>query len=167
MHLNKSKDTNPWLMHWTLSLQPYRFRIIAITGKDNVGADHLNCLEIHAKFSRWLKVLRTFSKDGCNRGNKMTYFFCFIFFLEFWHFTFENFRTFWGAFISTCLCYPFKNLDLLDLRVSNLCILVLTCLSWEKEAIIPVCSGMFALWQTAVVNSKCSTFSEISRYRMF
>ena len=83
VHLNKSKVTNPRLMHGTLSLQPYRFRIIAIKGKDNVGADYLSRLKIHAKFSRWLKVLRTISKDGCNSGNKITFFFLFHFILEF------------------------------------------------------------------------------------
>nr|XP_022307941.1 uncharacterized protein LOC111113940 [Crassostrea virginica] len=44
VYLNKSKVTNPRLMRWALSLQPYRFRIIAIKGKDNVGADYLSRL---------------------------------------------------------------------------------------------------------------------------
>ena len=44
VYLNKSKITNPRLMRWTLSLQPYRFRIQAIKGKENVGADYLSRL---------------------------------------------------------------------------------------------------------------------------
>ena len=39
VYLNKSKVTNPRLMRWVLSLQPYRFRIIASKGTDKVGAD--------------------------------------------------------------------------------------------------------------------------------
>lgn len=44
VYLNKSKVTNPRLMRWVLSLQPYRFRIEAIKGKDNVGTDYLSRL---------------------------------------------------------------------------------------------------------------------------
>lgn len=42
MYLNKTKLVNSRLMRWALLLQPYRFRIIAIRGKDNVGADYLS-----------------------------------------------------------------------------------------------------------------------------
>ena len=31
-------------MRWAVSLQPYRFRIIDIKGKDNVGADYFSRL---------------------------------------------------------------------------------------------------------------------------
>lgn len=44
VYLNKSKVANPRLMRWALSLQPYRFRIQAIKGKDNIGADYLSRL---------------------------------------------------------------------------------------------------------------------------
>lgn len=44
VYLNKSKATNPRLMRWALSLQPYRFKIAAIKGKDDVGADYLSRL---------------------------------------------------------------------------------------------------------------------------
>lgn len=44
VYLNKGKVTNPRLMRWALSLQPYRFRIEAIKGTDNVGADYLSRL---------------------------------------------------------------------------------------------------------------------------
>lgn len=44
VYLNKSKVTNPGLMRWALSVQPYRFRIKAIKGKDNVGADYVSRL---------------------------------------------------------------------------------------------------------------------------
>ncbi|XP_065939358.1 uncharacterized protein [Magallana gigas] len=44
VYLNKAKVTNPRLMSWALSLQPYRFTIHAIKGKDNVGADYLSRL---------------------------------------------------------------------------------------------------------------------------
>ncbi|XP_062590636.1 uncharacterized protein LOC134252230 [Saccostrea cucullata] len=42
VYLNKTKLVNSRLMRWALSLQPYRFRIRAIRGKDNVGADYLS-----------------------------------------------------------------------------------------------------------------------------
>ena len=41
-YLNKSKTDNSRLMRWALQLQPYRFRIVAIKGSDNVGADYLS-----------------------------------------------------------------------------------------------------------------------------
>lgn len=44
VYLNKSKVTNPRLMRWALSLQPYRFKTAAIKGKDDVGADYLSRL---------------------------------------------------------------------------------------------------------------------------
>ena len=42
VYINKTKLNNSRLMRWAMSLQPYRFRIIAIKGKDNVGADYLS-----------------------------------------------------------------------------------------------------------------------------
>ena len=42
VYLNKTKMSNPRLMRWALALQPYRFRIEAIRGRDNVGADYLS-----------------------------------------------------------------------------------------------------------------------------
>ncbi|XP_038057353.1 uncharacterized protein LOC119728962 [Patiria miniata] len=46
-YLARTKMTNSRIMRWALSLQPYRYRIIAIKGKDNVGADFLSrCPEI-------------------------------------------------------------------------------------------------------------------------
>ena len=42
VYINKTKLNNSTLMRWAMSLQPYRFRIIAIKGKDNVGADYLS-----------------------------------------------------------------------------------------------------------------------------
>ena len=44
VYLNRSKVTNARLMRWALSLQPYRYRIVAIKGRDNVGADYLSRL---------------------------------------------------------------------------------------------------------------------------
>ncbi|XP_069138852.1 uncharacterized protein [Argopecten irradians] len=44
VYLNKLKGTNARLMRWALILQPYRFTIRAIRGKDNVGADFLSRL---------------------------------------------------------------------------------------------------------------------------
>ena len=40
--LNSAKLTHPRLMRWALKLQPFRFRIEAIPGVDNVGADWLS-----------------------------------------------------------------------------------------------------------------------------
>lgn len=42
--LNSSKLLNSRLMRWSLALQPYRFRIVSIRGKENVGADFLRRL---------------------------------------------------------------------------------------------------------------------------
>ena len=42
LYLNKAKVANARLMRWALSLQPYRFRIRAIKGSENVGADYLS-----------------------------------------------------------------------------------------------------------------------------
>jgi len=44
IYLNKAKVANARLMRWALQLQPYRFRIEAIRGRDNVGADYLSRL---------------------------------------------------------------------------------------------------------------------------
>ncbi|KAK3084178.1 hypothetical protein FSP39_009620 [Pinctada imbricata] len=45
VYLRRSKLGNSRLMRWALFLQTYKFRIIAIKGKDNVGADYLSRLE--------------------------------------------------------------------------------------------------------------------------
>jgi hypothetical protein len=42
LYLNKAKVANARLMRWALSLQPYSFRIEAIRGSENVGADFLS-----------------------------------------------------------------------------------------------------------------------------
>lgn len=42
--LNSSKLLNSRLMRWSLALQLYRFRIVSIRGKENVGADFLSRL---------------------------------------------------------------------------------------------------------------------------
>ena len=44
VYLNRSKVTNARLMRWALSLQPYRYPIVTIKGRDNVGADYLSRL---------------------------------------------------------------------------------------------------------------------------
>ena len=41
-YINKAKVANGRIMRWALSLQPYRMRIEAIKGSDNVGADFLS-----------------------------------------------------------------------------------------------------------------------------
>ncbi|XP_013382645.1 uncharacterized protein LOC106153310 [Lingula anatina] len=43
-YLQKSKTENGRLMRWALYLQSYRFRVEAIKGSDNVGADYLSRL---------------------------------------------------------------------------------------------------------------------------
>jgi len=43
-YLNTKKVANARLMRWALLLQPYRFRIVAVKGKDNVAADYLSRL---------------------------------------------------------------------------------------------------------------------------
>jgi len=42
LYLNKAKVANARLMRWALALQPYSFRIEAIRGSENVGADFLS-----------------------------------------------------------------------------------------------------------------------------
>ncbi|XP_062602901.1 uncharacterized protein LOC134264647 [Saccostrea cucullata] len=42
MYMNKAKTENSRLMRWALQLQPYHFRIVAIKGSENVGADYLS-----------------------------------------------------------------------------------------------------------------------------
>ena len=41
-YLNSAKLSNPRLMRWALKLKPFRFRVEAIPGVDNVGADWLS-----------------------------------------------------------------------------------------------------------------------------
>ena len=41
-HIQTAKVLNPRIMRWAMKLQPYRFRIIAIRGQDNLGADYLS-----------------------------------------------------------------------------------------------------------------------------
>jgi len=41
-YLGKAQFQNSRLMRWALSLQPYRFTIKSIKGKENVGADFLS-----------------------------------------------------------------------------------------------------------------------------
>ena len=42
IYLNQAKCTNSRVMRWALSLQPFRYRIEAIRGSENVGADFLS-----------------------------------------------------------------------------------------------------------------------------
>ena len=42
VHLNKFKGDNPRLMRWALLLQSFKFRIVYIPGKENLGADLLS-----------------------------------------------------------------------------------------------------------------------------
>ena len=42
MYLQRAKVANGRIMRWALALQPYRFKIEAIKGSDNVGADFLS-----------------------------------------------------------------------------------------------------------------------------
>ena len=41
-YMQTAKVLNPRIMRWAMKLQPYRFRIVAIRGRDNLGADYLN-----------------------------------------------------------------------------------------------------------------------------
>ena len=41
-YMQKAKVANARIMRWALSLQPYQYRIIAIKGSGNVGADYLS-----------------------------------------------------------------------------------------------------------------------------
>ena len=41
-YLQTAKVLNPGIMRWAMRLQPYRFRIVAIRGQDNLGADYLS-----------------------------------------------------------------------------------------------------------------------------
>ncbi|XP_062599512.1 uncharacterized protein LOC134261046 [Saccostrea cucullata] len=42
IYLNKAKVINARIMRWALGLQSYRYRVIAIRGRDNQGADYLS-----------------------------------------------------------------------------------------------------------------------------
>lgn len=46
LYMQKTKVSNARIMRWALALQPYRFRIEAIKGSDNVGADYLSRVEV-------------------------------------------------------------------------------------------------------------------------
>ena len=41
-YMQTAKVLNPRIMRWAMRLQPYRLRIIAIRGQDNLGADYLS-----------------------------------------------------------------------------------------------------------------------------
>lgn len=41
IYMNSAKSTNSRLVPWSLSLQAFKFRIVYISGKDNIGADLL------------------------------------------------------------------------------------------------------------------------------
>ena len=41
-YMQTAKVLNPRIMRWAIKLQPYRFRIIAIRGQDNLGADYIS-----------------------------------------------------------------------------------------------------------------------------
>ena len=41
-YMQTAKVLNPRIMLWAMILQPYRFRIVAIRGRDNLGADYLS-----------------------------------------------------------------------------------------------------------------------------
>ena len=40
--IQKSRVANGRIMRWALALQPFRFRVVAIKGRDNVGADYMS-----------------------------------------------------------------------------------------------------------------------------
>ena len=42
MYMDRARMTNARVMRWALALQPYRYRLESIAGKDNVGADFLS-----------------------------------------------------------------------------------------------------------------------------
>ena len=41
-YMQTAKVLNPRIMRWAMKLQPYRFRIVAIRSRDNLGADYLS-----------------------------------------------------------------------------------------------------------------------------
>ena len=45
IYMQNTKLTNSRVMRWVLSLQPYRFRIAAIKGSQNIGADYMSRTE--------------------------------------------------------------------------------------------------------------------------
>ena len=44
--MQTAKVLNPRIMRWAMKLQPYRFRIVALRGRDNLGADYLSRLDL-------------------------------------------------------------------------------------------------------------------------
>ena len=49
IYMQNTKLTNNRVMRWVLSLQPYRFRIVAIKGSQNIGADYMSRINIAEK----------------------------------------------------------------------------------------------------------------------
>ena len=45
-YMQTAKVLNPRIMRWAMKLQPYRFRIVAIRGQDNLGADYLSWYDL-------------------------------------------------------------------------------------------------------------------------
>ena len=45
VYIHKCKIDTAWIMRWALFLQNYKFRVEAIKGQDNVGADYLSRLD--------------------------------------------------------------------------------------------------------------------------
>ena len=41
-YMQTAKVLNPRIMRWAIKLQPYKFKIVAIRGRDNLGADYLS-----------------------------------------------------------------------------------------------------------------------------
>ena len=42
VYINVRKSVNKRIMRWSMVLQEFRFRLVAVKGRDNVGADFLS-----------------------------------------------------------------------------------------------------------------------------
>jgi hypothetical protein len=49
VYMSRAKVSNPRIMRWVLTLQPYRYRVEYIKGSENVGADFLSRVDSESK----------------------------------------------------------------------------------------------------------------------
>ena len=83
--MQTAKVLNPRIMRWAMKLQPYRFGIVAIRGRDNLGADYLSRLDLtrHRIVVVYIGIFcfETFYDSFSFCTTKVINMFCHVFFL--------------------------------------------------------------------------------------